>query len=322
LIPILLLAGFLSAAADATPPPAPVPDLAPAPACTLQVLPPLRIPPGRSAFAPQALAVDGLGRLFVLDRAGGRIARLLQTGEWLEFGVGDQGGGRYPNLTRLFAQWGPDLFALDSAAEILDQFDLDGHLKKSISYHDGLVRAELGFVQIADFGLTRAGELLLIDRAGGRLLLFDRFGGFLTDLAAGASGAARPQSPTRLAQDQDGQIFLLDPSGSWIRRFTRQGTSRPAWRYARPESTGTGEALLAAAPWGQIVVAGRDGRWARFFNPDGRLELEFRNPAPPGATLTDLEAGPDSVLYLACPSLAEIERWRWIARGARPADRR
>jgi hypothetical protein len=286
----------------------PVLSAASVPGGELDSLPPLR-PPGESSFSPEALAVDALGRLFACDRAAGQIVRFTPEGACTRFGVGDQGGMRYANLTNLFAQWGPDLFALDASAATLYQFDLNGRLLRSISYREGLEAARLGSMQPSDFALTRTGELLLLDRSGGHVLLFDRFGSFLTDWASGAVGDERPQSPVRMAQDEQGQVFLLDPP--WVRRFSRQGASRPAWRYAEGLGKTGGVPLLTVAPWGPVVVAGRDGAWIRLFDADGRLLLDWRNPSPSRDRNSDLAAGPDSTLYLSSSSLGEVRRWRW-----------
>lgn len=284
-------------------------------ACSLEVIAPLRPPASQTAFAPESVALDELGRLFVLDRASGRIVRYTRDGTWVQFGAGDQGGVRYPNLTSLYARSGPDLFALAPAAGTLYQFDLDGRLRQTVSYQDGLDRANLGFVNVVDFALDRAGQLLLLDRSGGRLLLFDRFGRFLTDLASGATSADRPQSPVRLALDDEGQIFLCDPPGNWIRRFTPQGTPRPAWRYLPADSSAAGGApLLCVTPWNQAVVVSRSGAFARLFTPDGRLQLIWRNPKPGIGPVSSVAAGPDSVIYLSCPGRGEIERWKWVVR--------
>lgn len=271
----------------------------------------LRPPEDFGRFAPEALALDGLGRLFALDRAGSRIARISPEGGWSLFGVGDQGGERLSNLSSLFAHWGPDLFALDPAAGRLYQFDLDGHLKKSLAYGEGMDQEALRFLQPSDFALTRSGELLFLDRSG-RLLLFDRFGRFVTDLASGGAGSDRLQSPQRLVQDDDGEIFVLDPPARRIRHFSRQGAQRPSWSYADGlPAASSGSPLLGMVAGEAIAVLTRDGARLRLFDPSGTLLLDWTNPEPGDAPLSDLVASPDSLLYVSSPNGGEILRWRW-----------
>jgi hypothetical protein len=299
--------GAAAAASDTT-------GRAPAvPGLRLEPLPSIHLLEARIGFTPEALALDGLGRLFALDRSRGTILRITPDGRAVPFGVGDQGGARFPNLTSLFARWGPDLFALDPSAGVLYQFDLDGHLKKSLSYGERPERADLGFVQPSDFGLTRSGELLLLDRAGGRLLQFDRFGEFVTDLAAGLSSENRPQSPTRLAQAEDGEVYVMDPPGVRVRSFSRLGAPGPSWSYGRGlKEDLTRDPLLCVTPQGQVVVAGRDGSFIRFFDREGLLLLHWSNPEPARGPLADLVASPDSVLYGSWPGQGCILRWRWF----------
>lgn len=296
-------------------------DDAPVPA-GLETLSPLLPPDSIGRVAPQALAMDGLGRLFVLDRSLGRILRLDRGGEWRLFGSGEQGGRRYPNMTDLYAGWGPGLFALDPAASEIHQFDLDGNFRRTLGYSDrrddraaGLdIRAEdrtLGFLQPADFALSRSGELLLLDESGGRLLLYDRSGRFVTDLAAGTAGEDRPQAPTRLSLDAMDRIYVLDPPAGRIRPFSRQGAAAPSWPYREGlPGRGSRRTLLAVAG-SRVVVASGDGRWVRLFDPAGGLLLHWDNPAPPDGALTDMATSGDTLLYLASPASGQVHRWRW-----------
>jgi hypothetical protein len=281
----------------------------------LTPLDPLRPPEGGRRILPEALARDALGRLFVLDRAGGQIARIPPGADpsaaWAFFGVGDQGGTRLPHLTNVFAQWGPDLFALDPAAGILCQFDLQGRYKNSLSYLAGLPPERGGRVQVSDFGLTRSGELLLCDRAGGGLLAFDRYGRFLTDWTG--SGEDRPLGPTRLAQDEEGRVFLLDPPAAAVWVFSREGTPLSHWRYDGGLKAGEGDdPLLGVTPWDQVVLAARNLSWVRLFTPAGGLILHWTQPGSGRQIRSDLLAGSDSLLYVACPGAGEVERFRLV----------
>lgn len=288
----------------------PLPDLelsrepAPVSPVDLILLSPWIPLPETMPFHPEALAADGLGRLFALDRGRGRIVRIDPDGAARSFAAGDQGGPRFAQLVALYAGSGPDLFALDPSRNLLYQFDLEGRLRSQIGYGG----AELGFIDAVDFALDKSGELLLLDRSGNRLLRFDRFGRFLLDLAEGATGSARLESPTRLALDADGEIYVLDPPGSSLRRFSRQGEVRPAWRYDLdlPADAASGS-QLAVTPRNQVVVAARDASWIRLFASDGRL-LHHRDLKVDGESqVTDLIVA-DSLAYLAHPKAGRIDR--------------
>lgn len=259
-------------------------------------------------FAPGALAVDGLGRLFVLDSSRGLIARLNEDGTLLEFGAGEQGGARFAQITRLYARSGPDLYALDPSQSTLYQFDWNGHLVDRLTYRMA-EEDDLGFVDPADFALTKSGELLVLDRAGGRLLLFDRFGEFVTDLGRGRVGASRLQGPTRLDLDEEGEIFVLDPPARVVHRLSRQGEARASWRYGEglPNSAAKG-AQLAVTSWKQIVVAADNASWVRIFGPDGVLLLHAEVGEADQPRVNDLVAGPDSLLHFARPETGELRR--------------
>lgn len=272
-----------------------------------QALAPLLPPDGEGGGAPEALALDALGRLFVLDRGRGRIYRASQPGEWLEFGAGEQGGTRWPQITGISARPGPDLLALDAASGRLFRFDLEGRLRATFAWRDEA--GELGSIQPADFGLTPSGELLLLDRDEGRLLLFDRSGRLLTDLASGLTGPRRPRSPTQIDLDMEGRIYVLDPPGARVLRFTRQGEALSPWEYGEGLGTDAGQALLAVRPDGSVVIVSRLGSWARICDASGRRRHEWRSETPLRFPLTDA-AATDTLVYLACPGGGCVLRWR------------
>jgi hypothetical protein len=281
--------------------------------------PPLLPAAGGVAAAPERLALDALGRLFVLDRGSGRIFRRDDAGGWIEFGSGEQGGARLAQITGIFARPGPDLFALDGPAGTLCRFDLEGRLRAVIPWRD--VSEEIGAFLPADFAMTPSGELVLLDRDGGRLLRVDRDGRLLVDLASGLVGSLRLRAPARLAVDAEGTLFVLDPPGTRVLRFTRQGDALPPWNYGAGLAPDREEALLAIRPGGSILVVSRDGAWVRSFDGDGALQREWRGEAV-SHPLSDAVAS-DSLLYLACPGGGRILRWRLPAdRDAEPANGR
>ncbi len=284
-------------------------ETAPEPRIVLQPLTSLQVPAAFSRFVPERLALDGLGRLFVLDASAGRIARILPAGTWTLFGVGEQGGERFPDLASIFARWGTDLFALDRTQRVLYQFDLDGHLRARLAYGDDLPE-ELAFGRPADFALSRTGELLLLDGLGARLLLFDRFGRFQTDLAVGMTTPM--EAPTRLVQDAEGACFVLDPAAGAIHRFGRQGIPLSSWTYHVPTQTKRSSPLACVTPWNQLLLVGGRGGWLLAFTPEGASRLLTLPAAEQDALeLASAVMAPDSILYMACPQAREIRRWKW-----------
>ncbi|MBK8231365.1 MAG: hypothetical protein IPK72_12405 [Candidatus Eisenbacteria bacterium] len=268
----------------------------------IEVREPLHLP---SRVAPERLALDGLGRLFVLERSGTRLLRLEPDSTWRAFGVGDQGGSRLAHLGSLFGKRGSDLFALDGRGGVLYRFDLDGHWETALSYRGAPGDASS---EAVDFALSASGELLVVDRAGGRLLLFDRFGGFQAEVTA-AGGGDRPLGPTRLALDDEGTAYLLDPAARTVRRYSRQGVALDAWRYDEGLMRGAGQAACVdLLPNRTVALAAGDASWLRLFSPDGVLLFHAEFPAWRGTRITDLVAFDDSLLYIARPDQGEVAR--------------
>lgn len=254
---------------------------------------------GPSSFAPIRLVFDGFGVLYALDADSDRIHRLSPEGHWDDFGIGDQGGARFPSLRALQVR-GPDLFALDSGEAVLYRMSLDGRLRARIP----LVGPE-GPLDAVDFLVDKSGELWVLDRAGSRLLKFGRNGEFLVDLAAGGAGADRLVAPTRLALDPEGGVYVLEPGARRVRRFSRQGELLGAIAYA-DAPTGSAVADLVVTRDALVLVDSK-GRWIRSSDRNGT-----------NATVTPIDVGdiaggalsPDGVLYLAAPDPGRIVRLR------------
>ena len=293
----------MPALSDSTvPPPAVVPG---------RFLRPLTTPARLGSFVPEAVAVDAFGRVFALDRGAGRIVRFDPGGAVTAFGVADQGADRSPILTGIFARRGPDLYAIDDAAGTLYRFDLEGRLRATIVYADGLREARLAPGRAADFALSSSGDLYVLDRIGGRLLLFDRDGRFVTDLFAGLAGPGRPRTPARLALADDGALFVLDTAGCRVRRFSREGALLGDWAGLDPgETRAEPPGLLTVTDGGRVVLVSRgEGRiWVR--DEAGRLLDEDLLLPAPRTPLSDVEAEGDTLLLLASPGGGEISRWR------------
>jgi len=274
-------------------------------------LSPLITPARLGPFVPEAVAVDVFGHVFVLDRGAGRIVRFDPGGAITTFGAADQVAGRSPILTGIFARGGPDLYAIDDADGTLYRFDLDGRLRATVVYADGLRDAGLAPGRAADFALSSSGDLYVLDRIGGRLLLFDREGRFITDLFAGLAGPGRPRAPTRLAVTNDGAIFVLDTAGCRVRRFSREGVLLGDWAGLEPgETQAEPPGLLAVTGGGRVVLVSRgQGRiWVR--DAAGRLLDEDLLSPTPRSPLSDVEAVGDTLLLLASPGRGEVLRRR------------
>ncbi|MEZ4649257.1 MAG: hypothetical protein R3E97_10865 [Candidatus Eisenbacteria bacterium] len=258
--------------------------------------------PDRTGFAPTRLVFDGFGVLYALDADSDRIHRLDPDGTWVDFGVGDQGGTRFPSLRALQVR-GPDLFVLDSGETVLYRMSLDGRLRARIP----LVGPDLGSLDVVDFLVDKSGGLWVLDRAGSRLLQFGRNGEFLVDLAAGVAGAERLVAPTRLALGPDGGVYVLEPGARRVRRFSRQGELLGSIGYADAPA-GAPVADLVVTQDALLLIDSK-GRWIRRSHPDG---------AAPSMQAVDVGVvagaalSPEGILYLAGAEAGRIERLRAV----------
>jgi hypothetical protein len=150
-------------------------------------------------FAPvSALAADGLGRLWLLDRRGDRLG-VIRPGAIGPIVSGDVDGG-----SRLSAlAWdGRRLIALDPRKRVLLAIGPEG------------ARRELpasGLQKPLDVAVNAAGGIAVLDIRAGAILFFDAEGSELGRRSWETAGIDRPAA---VAYANDGALYLLDASSS------------------------------------------------------------------------------------------------------------
>lgn len=285
-----------------------------------ELLDPLRPRGSGPAFSPGDLAVDPLGRLYALDRGRGELTRTGDDSTWFAFSPADQGGPISGSLRVVAAGPGASVFALDSVAETLLEFDFDGHYRATIPYGPALEAGKKSAREPVDLALDKAGGALLVDAAEGGLLRFDRFGRFTGDLAD--ARAERFVTPSSVALDRGDNVFVLDPGQARIFALSRAGTPLGDFDVSEGLRKGAGPpSRMALLGSDALAVSARDGSWLRCFSRGGDLLLHAELAPIAGRRVSDLAARGDSLLLLALPEQSEIARvrvlWSGIA-GRRP----
>jgi hypothetical protein len=145
-----------------------------------------------------ALAVDGVGRLWVLDRRGERLGRIEPGGTSPIVTGGGETGARLAALA-----WdGRRLIALDTRERLLVAVGPEGSRREL---------AAPGLQKPVDVAANPAGGIAVLDSRAGAVLLFDAEGSRLGSLAWSAAGISRA---TAVAYAPDGALYLLDGSNA------------------------------------------------------------------------------------------------------------
>ncbi|MBD3333954.1 MAG: hypothetical protein GF355_00380 [Candidatus Eisenbacteria bacterium] len=268
------------------------------------------------------LSLDPLGRLLVVDGQTGEVWSLdpRQARRPTPFGASDQGSPRFENPTRVFSRWGLHVYTLDPLQRLVSVFDLQGRYRTTLDLAAALTASGLGGVEFTDLAVDKTGDLRVLDRLGGRLLFFDREGNFRDILGDELTDGERMISPEALDIDPEGHLFVADPAGRRVLKWSRQGSLLQVWRWddgpagVHPGALAVSGGRLYIADPGRrriIVVDPAEGTQDEFYAPwslpGARADSAASAPPQeasrlpwtgPGSRLTALAAGPEGDVLL------------------------
>jgi cysteine-rich repeat protein len=220
---------------------------------------------------PSAVAVDGLGNIYIADKYNHRVRRVGQDGTIATvagsgaFGFGGDGGPA--TAARL---WSPTGLAVDGGGNLYIA-DTDNHRLRRVAL-DGTITTVAGTGTLGfsgDGGLATAAQLrypsAVVKDAAGRLYIVDSGnqrirrvavdGTIATIAGTGASGfsgdggqatAAQLWSPSGVAVDDAGNVYIADAFNQRIRRVDVDGTIATIAGTGVPGFGGDGGAAMAA----------------------------------------------------------------------------
>ncbi len=267
-------------------------------------------------LTPHAIAVDPIGRPWILDRARGRVLLL---------GGGDSPGrsmsvadtrirGAFPFAD--IAASGAYLFLLEPASPSLTLLDLDGYARERVDLaHEVELAGEAGF-SAARLLVGRSGDLWLIDPRG-KVLHFDRRGRFLDAPLDGLAGDDRPTRIADAALAQDDGVVLLDPGTSSLVTLPAAGGRQPSLqlggRLAEP-------AALAVDEDGTCFLLESSGR-IRAIAPGGAILYDGVPRDENEIALGRACITADGILMRADPAGGTISRWRIVRTSSEDEER-
>jgi len=274
-----------------------------------------RDPEANLALIPHVLITDPLGRLWLLDRSRGRIARLNADGEGRSLAIGSLSGGASTPVADIAAS-GAFLFLLQPGNESLSLLDLDGFYRNQVNLAPEMERAGYrGFLASRLF-VGRSGDLWLLEPRSGRLLRLDRLGRFLDAPLNAMAGAERPRRIEDATLGPDDALLLLDAGRSGI--FTISATGAPQ-AFEPLEAPLVEPASIACDAIGLRYVLEGSGR-LRVVRPGGTIVWDGRltGGGPDGPHRSCIIDG--DVLCVADAAHGTIHRWRIARRGPEDAQ--
>jgi len=256
-------------------------------------------------LTPDALALDPLDRLWILDRARGRVMR-FQVGEGSvgSFPVTTEGGD-LPLASDLGAS-GSFLYVLEATTPRVILLDLDGHYREHVDLADAALNGWRSGFLASRILVDRSGDLWLVESASGGLLRLDRRGRFLDAPLELLPGQQRPARIADVALGPGDELVILDPSRRRIMVLGPDGVLQAEHALADAPRE---PAALAVDRRGNLYLIEATGR-VRIISSGGKLLWDGVAPGDPATRPQRACVIGDSILCRTDTVLGTIRRWR------------
>jgi DNA-binding beta-propeller fold protein YncE len=176
--------------------------------------------------APEAIAVDRPGNIFVAERLNNRIQKFDHTGHYLlQFGSLGKGDSQFDYPMALEARRGLYLYVLDANNERLMKFDLNGTPSGTVlNLAADKVRSQVGIVRPRGFAVDATGNIYVSDRERDRVLVFNTFLEYRYQMGSTGHGQGNLSDPRGIVTLDNGDVLVADSGNSRIVRFSSLGS--------------------------------------------------------------------------------------------------
>ena len=190
-------------------------------------------PEAKVRLTPHALAVDPVGRIWILDRSRGRILRPQEDGNGRSLNVGGREGTAAAPVSDL-AISGAFLYLLEPSGPSITLLDLDGGWRDRVDLAASMDEAGRPGFLASRILVGSSGDLWLFEPRSGGLLRFDRRGRFLDAPLEALAGSARTVRIADAALTPQDGIVLLDAVRGGILPLDASGAALPFEALAPP----------------------------------------------------------------------------------------
>jgi hypothetical protein len=262
-------------------------------------------PEAKVRLTPHALAVDPVGRIWILDRSRGRILRPQEDGNGRSLNVGGREGTAAAPVSDL-AISGAFLYLLEPSGPSITLLDLDGGWREKVELAASVDEAGRPGFLASRLLVGASGDLWLFEPRSGGLLRFDRRGRFLDAPLEALAGSARTVRIADAALTPQDGIVLLDTVRGGILPLDAAGAPLPFESLVPPPVE---PASIAVDAEGRRYVLEAGGR-LRVLEPGGALRGDQSAPGEDLAGPWRLAVTGDRVLCAADPARGRVLRWR------------
>jgi sugar lactone lactonase YvrE len=197
---------------------------------------------GSSGFNfPVALAEDGQGRLYLLEKGAGRIQVLDHDGTRLaSFKVGGRGA------SDLAIDPSDRLYVCEPSRHRVLVLDTAGRQLGEIG--DSRLNGPRGVA------IDRSGDLHVLDAGSARVLVFRPDGRFLRAYAGYGRGHGQLLRPHAIRLDERGRLVITDPAAGTLQAYHPSGACVAVWRPRLPDGRNAAPTRLNRGQGDRLMV--------------------------------------------------------------------
>lgn len=233
-----------------------------------------------SLDAPDGLAIDPDGNLYVLDAQNQRVLKFNSQGELLlQWGEPGRGNGQFNSLG-----WGglavdPDgqfVYVVDNGNYRVQKFDSQGNFLLAFG-HRGTDEGE--FERPIYIVTDDQGNVYTTDDGNPWVQKFDSAGNFITRWGGRGSGDGQFSHVTGITIDPQGNLFVADFEGNRIQKFDANGQFLLAWGGVEGSEPGQlrGPNALATDAQGRVYEVDRMNQRVQVFDNQGHFLVTWGN---------------------------------------------
>ena len=205
---------------------------------------------GGKLNAPQGIAVDSSGNIYVADTSNNRIQKLNSSGNYLS-GLGSygSGNGQFNNPQGVTLDSSGNIYVADTNNRRIQKFDSSGTFQWWLGYDGSTIGTHTSgtgsygtgngkFSSANSVAIDSSGNIYVTDTSNNRIQKFDSSGTFqwwlgyngstigthTSGTASSGSGNGQFNSPSKIILDSSGNIYVADASNYRIQKFDSSGT--------------------------------------------------------------------------------------------------
>jgi tripartite motif-containing protein 71 len=178
-------------------------------------------------YAPNSVATDSSGNVYVADEGNNRIAKFDSSGNLLlSVGSAGSGDGELTDPDGVAVDSAGDIYVADTGNNRVEEFDgLGNYVRSWGSYGSGTGQ----FQDPDDITVDGSGNVYVTDTDNDRIEKFDSVGTYLTSWGSYGQDPGQFAGPLGIAADASGRVFVVDAYNFRVQIFSSSGVYQGMW---------------------------------------------------------------------------------------------